>query len=201
MDESGIVRRYLRDLAPENFNDLIIFAALTSSGPMLHSCRPTIYLQLRRGGYLMPEYSLSDYQEYSCVLLGEPLLEETDGLILYAEQVQQLVAASNKFSESESVELVRALSDGNHQVLDQLRRTKFTAGSSQDKRENDHISIMYSNTYSDADDICYEILKNRPPIISKTRAAAAALEIYQRAYVKYYYPTEFLAAYTAALRE
>ena len=201
MDESGIVRRYLRDLAPENFNDLIIFAALTSSGTMLHSCRPAIYLQLRRGGYLMPESSLSDYQEYPCVLLGEPLLEETDGLILYEEQVQQLVAASSKFSERESVELVRALTDGNHQVLDQFRRSKFTASADQDKRENDHISIMYSNTYSDADDICYEILKNRPPIISKTRAAAAALEIYQRAYVKYYYPTEFLAAYTAALRE
>ena len=201
MGESGIVRRYLRDLAPENFNDLIIFAALTSSGTMLHSCRPAIYLQLRRGGYLMPESSLSDYQEYPCVLLGEPLLEETDGLILYEEQVQQLVAASSKFSERESVELVRALTDGNHQVLDQFRRSKFTASADQDKRENDHISIMYSNTYSDADDICYEILKNRPPIISKTRAAAAALEIYQRAYVKYYYPTEFLAAYTAALRE
>jgi hypothetical protein len=188
LTQNAQTRSLLRELNPQTFNDLIIFAALSV---LPYSYYPLDYLLLCRGEYWEQrnkQLAGTGDKEAPLVLSMEPILAETKGLLLYEEQVQKMLVASHKFTELESVTVVEALRSKNKDALHEFLKAKFP--------DAQDINLRSFIEYVEYDDeaLVY-ILSNCPTVVSKAEMVAKALEFYQRAYLKYYYPLEYMEAF------
>ena len=167
--ESSGMRDVLQGLKPDRFEDIIAVVALYRPGPMENI---PLYISRKHG-----EENVS----YMHPLL-EPILDETYGIMIYQEQVQQAARALAGYTLGGADILRRAMGKKIKEEMDEQREI-FIRGAS----ENDISAKL-------ASDIFDQIASFAGYGFNKSHAAAYALVSYQTAWLKANYPVEFMAA-------
>ncbi|MGB3112066.1 MAG: DNA polymerase III subunit alpha [Candidatus Omnitrophota bacterium] len=169
--ESGGMRDLLRKIRPEKLEDLIAILALYRPGPM--------------GSGMLDEFIKRQQGEievkYDHPVL-EPILKETYGVIVYQEQVMQIVSVLAGFSMSEADNVRKVMSKKNPEAMAKLK-AKFLGGAAGNKidmatAEKIFDLIAYFAGYG----------------FNKSHSAAYAMISYRTAYLKANYPVEFMTA-------
>ncbi|MBR5338373.1 MAG: DNA polymerase III subunit alpha [Lachnospiraceae bacterium] len=175
--ESAGMRSFMKELSPKSLEDVIAGIALYRPGPM----------------DFIPAYirgkNNSDAVRYDCPQL-EPILAPTYGCIVYQEQVMQIVRDLAGYTMGRSDLVRRAMSKKKHKVMEEERRN-FVFGN-----EEEGVKGCVNNGVSEAvaNKIYDEMITFANYAFNKSHAAAYAVVAYQTAYLKYYYPTEYMAA-------
>ncbi|HWP22087.1 MAG TPA: DNA polymerase III subunit alpha [Candidatus Cryosericum sp.] len=173
--ESGGMRQFLGQLKPDCFEDLIAGISLYRPGPMEQ----------------IPRYVKGKHDPASVVYahpLLEPILGTTYGCMVYQEQVMEIVRALAGYSYGRSDLVRRAMSKKKHDVMAQEREyfvhgTKGVVGA-----VKNGVPEQVANRIFD------EMMDFASYAFNKSHAAAYAVLAYRTAYLKYYYPVEFLTA-------
>ncbi len=175
--ESAGMKSFIKELKPESLEDLIAGIALYRPGPM----------------DFIPSYiegkSHPDAVTYDCPQL-EPILSSTYGCIIYQEQVMQIVRDLAGYTLGRSDLVRRAMAKKKADVMEKERRN-FVYGN-----EEENIPGCIANGIPEdvANRIFDEMTDFANYAFNKSHAAAYALVSYQTAFLKYYYPVEFMAA-------
>lgn len=177
MESSGMTN-LVKDLAPRNFADLIPTVALYRPGP-LGSGMVEDFIGGRHGTkevtYMHP--------------LLEPILKETFGVVLYQEQVMQIVQVLADFSLGQADLLRRAMGKKKHEIL-LAQKENFLKGCAQNQIDADLATTIFDLLTHFAD---YGF--------NKSHSAAYALVAWQTAYLKAHYPAEFMAAMLTSIMD
>ncbi len=168
--ESGGMRDTLRQMGPDCIEDIIAILALYRPGPMQFI--PT-YIKRKHG---------HETVEYDHPLL-EPILKETNGIIVYQEQIQQAAQKLAGFTLGEGDILRRAMGKKKPEVMDQ-QRGKFVKGC---KDTNDMTEKLANAIF----DNITEFAKYG---FNKSHSTAYGFVTYQTAWLKAHYPAEFMAS-------
>ncbi len=175
--ESAGMKNFMKELKPNSLEDLIAGIALYRPGPM----------------DFIPAYIKGkDHPEditYDCPQL-EPILAPTYGCIIYQEQVMQIVRDLAGYTLGRSDLVRRAMAKKKGDVMEKERRN-FVFGNAEDG-----IPGCVANGISEdvANRIFDEMSDFANYAFNKSHAAAYGIVSYQTAYLKYYYPVEFMAA-------
>ncbi len=169
--ESSGMKDLLRRFKPENFRDLIALNALYRPGP-LQSGMTEDFIRCKSH----PERVKYDIPQL------EPILKETQGLIVYQEQVMRIATDIAGFSMAEADLLRKAMGKKKSSVMKAQKR-RFVEGA----RERGIIS-------SDAIKLFEKIKHFAGYGFNKSHSAAYAYLAYQTAYLKAHFPVYFMAA-------
>ncbi len=175
--ESAGMKSFIKELKPQSLEDIIAGIALYRPGPM----------------DFIPQYIKGKNNQgaitYDCPQL-EPILEPTYGCIVYQEQVMQIVRDLAGYTLGRSDLLRRAMSKKKGDVMKKERQS-FVYGN-----EAEGVPGCVNNGISEAtaNKIYDEMIDFAKYAFNKSHAAAYAVISYQTAYLKYYYPVEFMAA-------
>ncbi len=175
--ESGGMKSFMKELRPESLEDIIAGIALYRPGPM----------------DFIPKYikgkSNAGAITYSCPQL-EPILDATYGCIVYQEQVMQIVRDLGGYTLGRSDLVRRAMSKKKQSVMEK-ERANFIYGN-----EEEGVPGCMANGISEqvASQIYDDMMDFAKYAFNKSHAACYAVVAYQTAYLKYYYPVEFMAA-------
>lgn len=179
--ESQGMRNFLKELKPTKFDDLIAANALFRPGPMNEI--PT---------YIHNKHNEEDVEYLSPLL--EDILKPTYGTIVYQEQVMQIVQKIAGFSLGEADNLRRAMSKKKMKVMEDGRK-EFIFGK---EDEDGNILIEGAIRRGVEEDIANKIydlmIDFAKYAFNKSHSAAYSLVAMRTAWLKYYYPVEFLAA-------
>ena len=175
--ESAGMKNFMKELKPQNLEDIIAGISLYRPGPMDFIPR---YIR----GKNHPETITYDCPELA------PILEPTYGCIVYQEQVMQIVRALGGYTLGRSDLLRRAMSKKKAAVM-QKERQNFVYGN-----EAEGVPGCIRNGISEkvANKIYDDMIDFAKYAFNKSHAAAYAIVAYQTAYLKYHYPVEFMAA-------
>ena len=175
--ESAGMKNFMKELKPQSLEDVIAGISLYRPGPM-------DFIPKYIKGKNEPE-SIS----YECKEL-EPILEPTYGCIVYQEQVMQIVQNLAGYTMGQADNIRRAMSKKKQYVID-AERQNFVYGN-----EEQGIKGCIANGISEqaANKIYDSMVDFAKYAFNKSHAAAYAVVSYQTAYLKYYYPVEFMAA-------
>ncbi len=165
--------KFLMDMRPNNIDDLIAAAALYRPAPM-EAGSTEMYLDCKSGD-VAPVYLWGTYNA----------LKNTYGLIVFQEQVSQLVREVGGFSLGDGVKLVKLISKKRVDVILEMKG-RFMAGAEQK-----------GCPLEDAKKIWEFIQMSGSYLFNKSHAAAYAVTAYVGAYLKANYPTAF---YSVALQ-
>ena len=175
--ESGGMKSFMKELKPESLEDVIAGISLYRPGPMDFIPK---YIQGKNN---------HDKITYACKEL-EPILSSTYGCIVYQEQVMQIVRELGGYTMGRSDEVRRAMSKKKVHVMEQ-ERANFVGG-------NEELGIPGCVTKGIDAKVANEIYESMMEFakyaFNKSHAACYAVVAYQTAYLKYYYPVEFMAA-------
>ncbi len=179
--ESQGMQQFMKDLKPDNFEDIIAGISLYRPGPMDSIPR---YIQNKKN---------PDSIQYIHSSL-ESILDVTYGCMVYQEQVMQIVRDLAGYSYGRSDLVRRAMGKKKMSVMEEERRY-FIHG----KRDDDgHIELKgcVRNGIPEhiANHIYDEMIDFAKYAFNKSHAAAYAVLAYETAYLKVYYPVEFMAA-------
>ena len=167
--ESGGMQRYLKELKPDCFEDLVAMNSLYRPGPMEHIPR----FIARKSGKEPITYDLPVMERH---------LKETYGITIYQEQVMLLAQELAGFSRNKADNLRKAMGKKEDKRMEKLKPA-FEKGC----QERGHDLK-----------VCEEIWREWESFakyaFNKSHAAAYSLISYQSAYLKAHYPTEFMAA-------
>lgn len=175
--ESAGMKNFMKELKPDNIDDIIAGIALYRPGPM----------------DFIPQYiegkNNAENITYDCPQL-EHILKPTYGCIVYQEQVMQIVRDLAGYSLGRSDLLRRAMSKKKESVM-QKERHNFVYGN-----EEEGIPGCIKNGISEeiANKIYDKMIDFAKYAFNKSHAAAYAVVAYETAYLKHYYPVEFMAA-------
>ncbi len=175
--ESAGMKNFMKELKPQSLEDVIAGISLYRPGPM-------DFIPKYIKGKNEPE-SIT----YVCKEL-EPILEPTYGCIVYQEQVMQIVQDLAGYTMGQADNIRRAMSKKKQYVID-AERQNFVYGN-----EEQNIKGCIANGISEtaANQIYDSMVDFAKYAFNKSHAAAYAVVAYQTAYLKYYYPVEFMAA-------
>ncbi len=175
--ESGGMKNFMKELKPRSLEDIIAGISLYRPGPM------DFIPQYIRGKDHPGDVT------YDCPQLEE-ILKPTYGCIVYQEQVMQIVRDLAGYTLGRSDLVRRAMSKKKAAVMAKERKN-FVYGS-----EEEEIPGCISNGISEqtANKIFDDMTDFAKYAFNKSHAAAYAVVSYQTAYLKYYYPVEFMAA-------
>ncbi len=182
--ESAGMKSFMKELKPENIEDVIAGIALYRPGPMDFIPK-----------YLKGKNDASSIT-YDCPQL-EPILKPTYGCIVYQEQVMQIVRDLAGYSFGQSDTLRRAMSKKKLSVMEQGRRD-FVYGNPDMNIEG---CIKRGISENIANKIYDEMIDFAKYAFNKSHAAVYAVVAYQTAYLKYYYVEEFMAALMTSVLE
>ena len=175
--ESGGFKTFMKELKPTHLEDIIAGISLYRPGPM----------------DFIPKYlkGKSDPASitYSCPQL-EPILKPTYGCIVYQEQVMQIVRDLAGYTLGRSDLVRRAMSKKKADVMEKERRN-FVYGNPEEGVKG---CIANGIDEKVANQIYDDMIDFAKYAFNKSHAAAYAVVAYQAAYLKYYYPKEFMAA-------
>ena len=182
--ESGGMKSFMKELKPENLEDIIAGISLYRPGPMDFIPR-----------YLKGKNDKSSIT-YECPQL-EPILSPTYGCIVYQEQVMQIVRDLAGYTMGRSDLVRRAMSKKKTAVMEKERQN-FVYGN-----EAEGVKGCIANGIDEktANHIYDEMIDFAKYAFNKSHAAAYAVVSYQTAYLKYYYPKEFMAALMSSVME
>lgn len=175
--ESAGMKNFMKELKPDNIDDIIAGIALYRPGPM----------------DFIPQYiegkNNAENITYDCPQL-EHILKPTYGCIVYQEQVMQIVRDLAGYSLGRSDLLRRAMSKKKESVM-QKERHNFVYGN-----EEEGIPGCIKNGINEeiANKIYDKMIDFAKYAFNKSHAAAYAVVAYETAYLKHYYPVEFMAA-------
>ena len=175
--ESAGMRNFMKELKPQNLEDIIAGISLYRPGPM----------------DFIPKYikGKSNFANvtYSCPQL-EPILSSTYGCIVYQEQVMQIVRDLGGYTLGRSDLVRRAMSKKKQSVMEK-ERANFIYGNVEEG-----VPGCVSKGISEqvASQIYDEMMDFAKYAFNKSHAACYAVVAYQTAYLKYYHPVEFMAA-------
>ncbi len=167
--ESTGMRAVLKGLKPDTFEDIIAIVALYRPGPMDNI--PT-YVDRKHG---------REEVEYPHPILEE-ILSETNGVIIYQEQVMQIAQVMSGYSLGEADILRRAMGKKIKEEMDK-QRGRFCDGAVERGIDAEKASYIFDL-----------VTKFASYGFNKSHAAAYALVSYHTAYLKANYPVEFMAA-------
>ena len=175
--ESSGMKSFMKELKPESLEDIIAGISLYRPGPM----------------DFIPKYLKGKNDRgsitYDCPQL-EPILGPTHGCIVYQEQVMQIVRDLAGYTMGRSDLVRRAMSKKKSSVMEKERQN-FVYGNIEEG-----VAGCISNGIDEkvANRIYDEMIDFAKYAFNKSHAAAYAVVSYQTAYLKYYYPQEFMAA-------
>ena len=175
--ESGGMKGFMKELKPENLEDIIAGISLYRPGPMDFIPR-----------YLKGKNDKTSIT-YECPQL-EPILSPTYGCIVYQEQVMQIVRDLAGYTMGRSDLVRRAMSKKKAAVMEKERQN-FVYGN---QEVNVKGCIENGIDEKTANHIYDEMIDFARYAFNKSHAACYAVVAYQTAYLKYYYPKEFFAA-------
>ena len=175
--ESGGMRNFMKELKPQNFEDIIAGISLFRPGPMDFIPK---YVKGKNSGEAV---------SYSCPEL-EPILAPTYGCIVYQEQVMQIVRDLGGYTLGRSDLVRRALSKKKQYVMEQERKN-FIYGNEEEKVPG---CVARGIPEQTAKQIYEDMTDFAKYAFNKSHAACYAVVAYQTAWLKYYYPVEFMAA-------
>ncbi|MEQ6360186.1 DNA polymerase III subunit alpha [Thermoanaerobacter thermohydrosulfuricus] len=179
--ESSGMKQFMAELKPKNLEDIIAGISLYRPGPMDQIPR---YLANRNH----PESIVYDHP------LLKPILDVTYGCMVYQEQVMQIVRDVAGYSLGRSDLVRRAMAKKKMDVMEQERKN-FIYGIV-DEEGNVIVPGALRNGLDEAtaNKLFDEMLDFANYAFNKSHAAAYAVIAYQTAYLKRYYPVEFMAA-------
>lgn len=175
--ESAGMKSFMKELKPNSLEDMIAGISLYRPGPM----------------DFIPQYikgkNNPESVTYDTPLL-KPILEPTYGCIVYQEQVMQIVQALAGYSLGRADLVRRAMSKKKASVMEKERQN-FVYGN-----EAEGVPGCIKNGIDEktANKIYDEMIDFAKYAFNKSHAAAYAFVSYQTAWLKYYYPVEFMAA-------
>ena len=175
--ESGGMKSFMKELKPQSLEDIIAGISLYRPGPMDFIPR---YIEGKNN---------PDKIRYECPELEE-ILKPTYGCIVYQEQVMQIVRDLGGYTLGRSDLVRRAMSKKKQSVMEK-ERANFVYGNAEEGVPG-CISKGISETV--AGHIYDEMMDFAKYAFNKSHAACYAVVSYQTAYLKYYYPVEFMAA-------
>ena len=175
--ESAGMKNFMKELKPQSLEDVIAGISLYRPGPM-------DFIPKYIKGKNEPE-SIS----YVCKEL-EHILEPTYGCIVYQEQVMQIVQDLAGYTMGQADNIRRAMSKKKQYVID-AERQNFVYGNAE---QNIKGCIANGISEAAANQIYDSMVDFAKYAFNKSHAAAYAVVAYQTAYLKYYYPVEFMAA-------
>lgn len=182
--ESAGMKSFMKELKPHSLEDIIAGISLYRPGPM----------------DFIPQYikgkNDSGSISYDCPQL-EPILAPTYGCIVYQEQVMQIVRDLAGYTLGRSDLLRRAMSKKKGDVM-QKERQSFVYGNPEEGVPGCVANGIDERT---ANKIYDEMIDFAKYAFNKSHAAAYAVVAYQTAYLKYYYPVEFMAALMTSVIE
>jgi len=167
--ESAGMRKALLGMKPDRIEDIIALVALYRPGPMEN----------------IPVYNARKNGEEEIASIHpmiDSLLKETQGVIIYQEQVMQIAQALSGYSLGEADLLRRAMGKKIRAEMDK-QRGRFVEGA-----QKNNVSKEQANAIFDL------LAKFADYGFNKSHAAAYAVVSYRTAYLKAHYPAEFLAA-------
>lgn len=179
--ESSGMRQFMKNLKPDCFEDIAAGVSLYRPGPM--DSIPT-YIQNKRNAKKI------QYLHKSL----EPILAVTYGCMIYQEQVMQIVRDLAGYTYGRS-DLVRRIMSKKKR-LEMLREQQYFVHGKDDDEGNIEITGCIRNGISQkiAEEIYNQMEKFAEYAFNKSHGAAYAVLAYETAYLKTYYPVEFMAA-------
>ncbi|MFA6090947.1 MAG: DNA polymerase III subunit alpha [Candidatus Gracilibacteria bacterium] len=193
--ESAGMRKYLKDLKPNSFEDIIAMVALYRPGPMAFI---PVYIDRKYGrekvSYMMDElrdilekkYGKDTVKEETRKLerdLG-PYLNVSHGIAIYQEQLMQLSQSMGGFSLGEADVLRRGVGKKIREVVEKIKIDFVKKAAETNGYKPETSEFIYEKMVMPAADYSF----------NKSHAACYAMISYQTAYLKAYYPTEFMTA-------
>ena len=174
--ESDGMRKYLRELQPTVFEDLIAMNALYRPGPMAYIPQ---FIRRKHGDEPIT-YDIPVMEKY---------LKDTYGITVYQEQVMLLSRLLADFTRGESDALRKAMGKKKKNIVDEMK-PKFIEGG----KKNGHDPKVLEKIWSD-----WEAFASYA--FNKSHAACYSWVAYQTAYLKANYPAEFMAAIMTRRRD
>lgn len=167
--ESVGMQKYLRELKPDKFDDLIAMNALYRPGPLAYIPN---FIDRKHGrepiSYDLPEM--------------EGILSETYGITVYQEQVMLLSQKLANFSKGDADILRKAMGKKQKAVLDKMK-AQFITGAT----KNGHNTAILEKIWTDWEAFAQYAF-------NKSHSTCYAFVAYQTAYLKAHYPSEYMAA-------
>jgi DNA polymerase-3 subunit alpha len=167
--ESTGMKRYLRDLKPNRFQDLIAMNALYRPGPMEYIPK---FIR-RKHGIEKIDYPLPVMEKY---------LNDSYGITVYQEQVMQLSQELGGFSKGEADSLRKSMGKKKKSIMDEMK-LKFEEGCTKKGYDINIVNKIWSDWEAFAQ-----------YAFNKSHSTCYALVAYQTGYLKAHYPAEFMAA-------
>ena len=182
--ESAGMKNFMKELKPQSLEDVIAGISLYRPGPM----------------DFIPKYikgkNAPETITYDCPQL-EPILSPTYGCIVYQEQVMQIVRDLAGYTMGRSDLVRRAMSKKKTAVMEKERQN-FVYGN---PKENVPGCISKGISEAVANKIYDEMIDFAKYAFNKSHAAAYAVVAYQTAWLKYYYPVEYMAALMTSVQD
>ena len=169
--ESGGIRDLLQKMKPDHFLDIVATNALYRPGP-LEGGMVQQYIEVKHG---------RKAAEYKHPVLEE-ILTETNGVMVYQEQVMQILNRLGRIPLASAYTCIKAISKKKEEIIAR-NYDQFMKGASEQNFSN-----------KDAQELWDMILKFAGYGFNKSHSTAYALVAYQTAYLKTHYPVEFMAA-------
>lgn len=167
--ESPGMQKYLKELRPDQFADLIAMNALYRPGPMAYIPR---YVD-RKHGVEDVSYDLAEMEEF---------LQETYGITVYQEQVMLLAQKLAAFSKGDADVLRKAMGKKDRKTLDKMKG-RFIEGAT----AKGHPAKVLEKVWTDWEAFAQYAF-------NKSHSTCYAYVAYQTAYLKAHYPAEYMAA-------
>ena len=179
--ESAGMRSFMKQLKPSNFEDIVAGISLYRPGPM--DSIPT-YLEYKHN----PEKITYMHEKL------KPIMEVTYGCLIYQEQVMEVVRELGGYSYGRSDLVRRAMGKKKMDVMEEERQY-FIHGKT-DENGNVEIAGCVRNGVDEqtANKIFDDMIDFAKYAFNKSHAAAYGVIAYETAYLKAYYPVEFMAA-------
>ena len=179
--ESQGMQQFMKDLKPDKFEDIIAGVALYRPGPMDS----------------IPKYIRNKNHPQKIEYLHEKLqgiLDVTYGCLIYQEQVMQIVRDLAGYSYARSDLVRRAMSKKKMSIMEEERQY-FIYGKKDDEGKTEIVGCVKNGIPADiANKIYDDMIDFANYAFNKSHAAAYAVLAYETAYLKVYYPVEFMAA-------
>ncbi|HQD09089.1 MAG TPA: DNA polymerase III subunit alpha [Flavihumibacter sp.] len=167
--ESPGMQKYLRELKPDQFADLIAMNALYRPGPIAYIPN---FIDRKHGREAI-SYDLPEMAEY---------LEETYGITVYQEQVMLLAQSIGGFSKGDADVLRKAMGKKQKSILDKMK-TQFVKGATEKGFPAEKLEKIWTDWEAFAQ-----------YAFNKSHSTCYAFVAYQTAYLKTHYPSEYMAA-------
>ena len=185
--ESAGMKSFMKQLKPDNFEDIVAGISLYRPGPMDS----------------IPTYIENKNNPQNVKYLHEklkPIMEVTYGCLVYQEQVMQVVRDLGGYSYGRSDLVRRAMGKKKMDVMEEERR--YFIHGKEDENGNIEIPGCIRNGVPEdiADKIFDDMIDFAKYAFNKSHAAAYGVLSYQTAYLKAYYPVEFMAALITSVK-